>query len=201
MNLHLEFELTFEEYREAQRAHFFAAIKPRSKSKWRFFAAFAVIFVTIFVTLQNRKTAEPAPEQTTQEQGTEAGGNSLKSLWVPLLPYLGYLLVFIVTVIVLLRILIRRNWRNERLIKGVLRLDLSDEKFRIASKLTTTELVWAAFIRWEETVHLFVLYMSENRIEIVPKRPFATSDDLDAFRRFLSNTVTRCAVKTDSAGV
>jgi hypothetical protein len=186
MNLKLEFEMTFEEFKEAQRAHIQNALKRSGRPRSRYWILFLVLFVILFAMLQSKMVSAPA-----QEQPNDQTSNSLASLFRPLLPYLGFFVIIVVAGFVLLRFWTKQNWFEERLVKGPLILEISHDGFRHTSRMAQLDVVWPAFIWWLETPNLFVLYATRNGIEIIPKRAFPNPTDVEALRSFLSSKIER----------
>jgi hypothetical protein len=57
----------------------------------------------------------------------------------------------------------------------------------LVSKL---EYQWPAFVKWEETRHLFLLFTSETSAVMLPKSAFASTEELNAMRH-LANLIPR----------
>jgi hypothetical protein len=51
-------------------------------------------------------------------------------------------------------------------------------------------LKWSAFIRFQETRNLFMLYMSQSAFQVIPKRAFA-GPELEKFRDLLKRRLPR----------
>jgi len=48
---------------------------------------------------------------------------------------------------------------------------------------------WSDYLRWKEGKSVFLLYLSDHLFQIVPKRFFATREDIDAFRSVISQSI------------
>jgi len=69
------------------------------------------------------------------------------------------------------------SWSNGRI--GV---RISAAKLTLATDLITVAYKWRAFVRFVETKNLFLLYNSEKVFTIIPKRAFASDEDIGTFR-------------------
>lgn len=57
---------------------------------------------------------------------------------------------------------------------------------------------WSDYLRWKEGGKCFLLYMSDNLFQIVPKRFFHSDSDIDTFREMLTMRIGRVARLEDS---
>ena len=48
---------------------------------------------------------------------------------------------------------------------------------------------WSDYLNWKEGRSVFLLYLSDNLFQMVPKRFFATHEDIDAFRDVIRESV------------
>ncbi len=67
----------------------------------------------------------------------------------------------------------------------------SDEGLSFKSVDVEGKKAWSDYLKWKEGKSVFLLYMSDNLYQLVPKRFFATGADIDAFRDTLSRRVKR----------
>ena len=50
---------------------------------------------------------------------------------------------------------------------------------------------WTDYLKWKEGKTLFLVYLSDNLYQVIPKRFFASESDLNAFREVLSQEIPR----------
>ncbi|WP_445145238.1 YcxB family protein [Dyella sp. Tek66A03] len=48
---------------------------------------------------------------------------------------------------------------------------------------------WSDYLKWKEGKSVFLLYLSDQLFQIVPKRFFATHEDIDAFRNIIRQSI------------
>jgi hypothetical protein len=74
---------------------------------------------------------------------------------------------------------------------GVRSYFFSDSGIRVATELTVSELQWAFYRYVVETKASFCLYFSWSMCNVIPKRAFATTDDMEIFRFFVRTHVKK----------
>lgn len=190
MNLHLEFQYTFEEFKEAQQTHvkrLFKSVFRFGKLWWALTVGLAVMF---FLVLQT-KNSPPSPPPPAVDSSS-SGSNSLKDLVTPLLPWLLWMGV----VALILYTAFRRkwiftgDWKGNAWLHETRVMEINEEAVRTRTRLTDVMHRWEAFIRQVETPNLFVLYVSENAIEMIPKRAFGSPEEVAAFREFITGKIS-----------
>jgi hypothetical protein len=50
---------------------------------------------------------------------------------------------------------------------------------------------WGDFVKWKEGKSVFLLYMSDQMFQVVPKRFFSSTDEVNAFRHLVAAKVAR----------
>lgn len=111
------------------------------------------------------------------------GGNQ----WLlSLLPWVVLIIGMLLLVKRLVRRVVRVAWDGQPHLCDLHRLDASDERMAVGTPLMRIEYSWPAFLSYAETDNLFVLFFSALGYQIIPKRAFATTTDVDAFRELLS---------------
>ena len=48
---------------------------------------------------------------------------------------------------------------------------------------------WSDYLKWKEGKNVFLLYLSDQLFQIVPKRFFAAREDIDAFRNVIRQSI------------
>jgi hypothetical protein len=64
----------------------------------------------------------------------------------------------------------RRTYRKQRSLQGTHRFVLSDAGLAAESPHGSGEIRWSAFVRWEESPEIFLLYEADNLFHMLPKR-------------------------------
>ena len=54
---------------------------------------------------------------------------------------------------------------------------------------------WSDYLKWKEDKNIFLLYLSDQMFQMVPKRFFATHEDIDAFRSMVRHSIADKANK------
>jgi len=54
---------------------------------------------------------------------------------------------------------------------------------------------WSDYLKWKEGKSVFLLYLSDQMFQMVPKRFFATHEDIDAFRSMVRHSIADKANK------
>jgi len=100
-------------------------------------------------------------------------------------PHVGW--AFLMTWLVIAGTVSRRRrlhrfWEGQQTLHRAKTADISAEGVTIADDVTRQEFHWEAFADWAETNTLFVLFPSEFNVIFLPKRAFASPEELDAMR-------------------
>ena len=65
----------------------------------------------------------------------------------------------------------------------------SEEGLAFKSADTEGEKRWSDYLKWKEGKSVFLLYMSDNLYQLVPKRFFASEADIERFRDILTRKI------------
>jgi len=65
----------------------------------------------------------------------------------------------------------------------------SDDGFTIQMENALVKKPWSDFLKWKEGKTLFVVYISDNMFQLVPKRFFSLPEDVTSFRNLLNAKV------------
>ncbi len=81
----------------------------------------------------------------------------------------------------------RMLWRRVPEWQRQTRFELTDLGLRTRTEKTSVELEWSLCSRWQETADAFYVEHRKQQVQIIPKRAFATDDEIalvrDTFRR------------------
>ena len=83
------------------------------------------------------------------------------------------------------RWLVRRAWKQTASLHDPIALEVTESEMSFAMANASAQMNWRAFIRCIETPHLFLLYQSPQLFNLVPKRAFANTEQLEEFRSLL----------------
>jgi hypothetical protein len=93
---------------------------------------------------------------------------------------------------------LRKAWEGQPALVRPKLYDLSVYGVSVDEQVTHRHYQWPAFVRWLETKTLLILCPSEMTFEILPKRFFASPEELDAARALMKGQI-RDAEKTPAA--
>ncbi len=158
----VDYQLTFEEYLEAQRAY-------AKTSRFTYYSAWilgclGIIVGTIGIIVL---------------PGMKAGYGAV---------LLGVFLVLSVTI--LHRYTIARFWKREPNISNPLMVDITEDDLHIISPHEEGRVKWSAFSRFLETKSLFMLFRQRNTFNVIPKRIFRDANEIENFRNMLRRKIT-----------
>ena len=85
----------------------------------------------------------------------------------------------------------KANWDRMPQLHRPKVVEADEQRISFADAVDRMEHRWEAFVCVRETPHLFLLFMAVNTFHFVPKRAFANSADLDAFRELLRRQVAQ----------
>jgi hypothetical protein len=79
-----------------------------------------------------------------------------------------------------------RHWEARQDLHRHQTVEITAEGVNFSDTVTSRKYQWAAFIKHQETKHLFLLFTSENAAVMIPKRAFESSGDLTAVHNLLN---------------
>ena len=109
---------------------------------------------------------------------------------------LGLLMILLFIVFIILQVFLpyiihrRVYYRNPRFF-GMRTVTFDDEELKSDSEIAHVEKKWSSFEKFKETNNLFLTYQTKDVVGIVPKRAFATQDDVAQFRNLLTSKMRR----------
>jgi hypothetical protein len=111
-----------------------------------------------------------------------------KLTWQTVLPHSIWLLLLLYVSAIAAhnhRTSLPRHWENRVDLHRHQSVDISAEGITLSDTVSNHQFNWPAFVKGEETRNLFLLFTSEHIGLMVPKRAFATSEELDAMRNLM----------------
>jgi|SRR5947207_913783 len=168
------FEYTVADFREYQR-HF------RRRVLWLTWPLLlAIALLLLLVILLARGAPSPSPGAG---PAPPLPPGSLFTVFLPLVPWM----IIFGAIIVTLRIIRRRQGPRAMLAQapayhGEMVADIDAGGVALQSRLYRAHYHWEAVIRFRETKRLFLLFVNPNTAMVLPKRAFATPEELDAMR-------------------
>jgi hypothetical protein len=82
----------------------------------------------------------------------------------------------------------RKAFRDTRAVNGV-KYRISPETIRVEGSTGVSDLNWTAFLRVRETTPAFLLFATTTTFHLIPKRCFATNDDIFRFREIIRENI------------
>ncbi len=111
----------------------------------------------------------------------QSGGGGLESFLWAMVPWLVVMLVLWLFVF---RRLVRRAYAAQQSkLERPVTTTITADRVTFDDVLTTLSYRWPAFVRCVESADLFLLYTTEVTFFIIPKRAFASAEDMHGFRQ------------------
>jgi hypothetical protein len=170
----IEYQLTFEEYREgflAAQRRFINSVKTEQRRSWRTMAS--AVGVGVAFTLAFRYFV------------------SRPNGWYDARAHVFWIAMFAVLFVLMLllarkqrRDVARRVWDDLPILQQLKHVTFDEGGVRSDSPLMQTFATWAAYKAMEETPRVFLLFMSDLAVEVFPKRAI-TSPELEELRELV----------------
>jgi FlaA1/EpsC-like NDP-sugar epimerase len=143
-------------------------------SKWRIWLALSLVSAVIALLYFDYENTQP------NEEGVK------KSYAQPFLSWL-FLATFMATVwsLVIRRLRNPIKQQDKEAILGEREMSFGEEQIEIRNANSGTQYRWEAIKKWEQTTHLYLLYISENIAIIIPKRIFESLEQESEFEHLL----------------
>ena len=171
----LEVDYTFDDLNELNRAH----AKSQRKRQWWLFLCIAGLMFAVFNLIPMITSPPPPPP------GTTPPAQPLKDVCFSMLPYV----LLIGAIVVITKIYVRRMYRRAFDEKNPLQrhhvIELSPDGVKTSEPFGRHEYRWEAFSRWTETANLLMVYVASNTMIPLPKRCFASPEQLEQCRGLL----------------
>ncbi len=105
-----------------------------------------------------------------------------------LLPFWG-LLIFIILVISISILSVALPSKNKNMYLPV-KYVFNDDKVNVVSSISTGEVKWDAFVKWQEIANYYLLYVSNQQFICIPKSSIP-EQDVTKFETMLSNKIKK----------
>ena len=115
------------------------------------------------------------------------GNYGSSSGWVfPFFLFL-FLALFIVFTLVINPLRLANRVKKDPRLSSPVQYEVSEEQIIIKNQFSETKTDWGTFQRFVESKDVFLLIytVNKNMFQLVPKRAFASSEEVDAFRKLL----------------
>ena len=118
-----------------------------------------------------------------------APGIQWSSFLLHLWPYWVVILGLFVGIRIWRRRYFARVFRNRHAAQRPHDFVLDEHGIIVTEPLSRHEYLWQAFMRWQETKHLLLIFGTEVSAHFIPKRVFADESQLDAARQLLRTKI------------
>ena len=174
----ITFQYTFEEYAEALTAIQKTTrqiLKPKTGLTGHLWmiATVAAFYVALQISTDDRK-----------------GASLISAILAPFLPWLVFFIFAAVHIRRLNRNQFRAMWDADPTVHTPRTLTPYAEGIAIADPFSQTHARWQAFVAFDETKDLFLLYVGRFMPYIIPKRAFPTQAEVDQFRALCQHSIS-----------
>jgi membrane protein CcdC involved in cytochrome C biogenesis len=122
-------------------------------------------------------------------------------LFIPHITWMALLAVLILAGQSNLKKRRKRFWDEKSSSRRAKTAEITAEAMVVSDPVTRFEYQWWAFVDWQETKNLFLLHASQQGTVCIPKRAFASSEELDAMRALAARiSVSRSAFPVQPVG-
>ena len=83
----------------------------------------------------------------------------------------------------------RKTFRQQKAMQVPHLYELTDELFVNKAEYGETTLTWDYFRKWKEGKEVFTVYQSDRIMQIIPKRAFASPEEMAEFRELLTKKI------------
>jgi len=80
----------------------------------------------------------------------------------------------------------RRQIKRSPNLQGIVQYDFDEAGYRMTASHSNADIKWSAIAKWKEGKHAFIIYANVNFGNLIPKRFFQSSADVDAVRGLLT---------------
>jgi hypothetical protein len=149
----------------------------------------ALLAVALFaVCLLSNAYTPPAPLPAPQPTPPPLG-ESLRSAFLPFVPVVSLVACSIWIFLRQFNRNLTRGFQLQVQLHRPATVQASPEWFIVTDEAHQTSYRWQAFIGWQETANLFLLYNSYATFEMVPKRAFASAEQIHQFTALLRQSI------------
>jgi len=188
MNIVAEFQFTLEEIKEGMEALGKAQLKTPSSRRqtyiWLTLVGLAAVLMLVSRWLP-RPAAAPgqapaaAPEETWRD-------------WVPTFVPWFAILVF-VWFFLFYRVrkgYVKKMWDSQPALHRLRMIRIDDEGISMSDSVSQNRMLWSGYTRFVESEHLFLLFLSGQQAELIPKRVFADEEQIGQVRQLLAANIS-----------
>jgi magnesium-transporting ATPase (P-type) len=186
--IRLEFQYTWDELREAQKAHANKRTRggggrSRGLLGWLLFILLAICLFVIQLGKRGRAAVQPSNPAPTPMSWANWYDYYKVVLWVAL-----FVAAFVFFFVRALRDA-RKRFEREPAAHRLQTIEITEAGLSQSTHASSTQYKWEAFVRQLETPNLFLLYLTEVTFLLLPKRAFPSQDEINAFRELVSGVV------------
>jgi hypothetical protein len=190
LNVKLEFQYLFEDFKEASlavRKHAQARESRRLGRKAIVWVLLIAVAVGLLFGLRVIRTriAPPGPPFPSRSNPT--------MFQDVILPFLPWLFVFSFVWFFLFRRMrdqYQSAWEKHPDFHRPRVLEIDDDGVTWSDAVSKSRRLWTGYTQWAETKHLILLYRGDLSAEFIPKRAFSDVASVDALRELLSKSIS-----------
>jgi magnesium-transporting ATPase (P-type) len=190
VHIRLEFQYTWDELREAQKAHANKRTRGGAGGRrsggllgWLMFILLAILLFIIQFNKRGRSAVQPSNPAPAPQSWADWYEYYKVVLWAGL-----FVAAFVFFFVRALRDA-RKRFEREPAAHRLQTVEITEGGLSQSTHASSTQYKWEAFIRQLETPNLFVLYVTEVTFLLLPKRAFAGQDEINAFRELVAGVV------------
>ncbi len=87
----------------------------------------------------------------------------------------------------------RSLFRRQKVLHVPFRIEADGDGLVISSELGEVRLPWGILRNWKESRRLFLIYHADGLFHLIPKRLFASFEEIEAFRGLLNRNLRRAS--------
>jgi hypothetical protein len=110
--------------------------------------------------------------------------------WQTLIPISLIPFFFLAFRYILTPIQVRRVYDQQSELHKPIDMEITEDKLISSNDYGHSRRPWSDFTKWKEDENLFLLYHSDAIQTMIPKRIFSSQDELNNFRRLLTNNIS-----------
>jgi hypothetical protein len=187
VHIRLEFQYTWDELKEAQKGHANKRTRVGGRSRgllgWLMFILLAILLFIIQSGKRHPTTGPPLIPAAAPRTWADWYDYYKVVLWVGL-----FVAAFVFFFVRALRDA-RKRFEREPAAHRLQTIEITEGGLSQSTHASSTQYKWEAFTRQVETPNLFLLYLTEVTFLLLPKRAFASKDEIDAFRELATSVV------------
>jgi hypothetical protein len=169
--MNLEYRLTLQDYLEANQAH----IKSQKLLYFTYwsFAALAILLLALNVTVFF----------------LSGGWSPFDLIFTCLI--IAFAIYFNPELLIGQRYALKKVWQSQPSIREPMTLEITEEALTFHSPMFQAVNYWKAYPNFVETKNLFILYLSKQSFNLIPKRAFSSTEQIQEFRELLPRKIVK----------